>query len=225
MKAIPALGLLVALSLVVTGCGMGKKKVVSPSITVTGTTTIPNVKVGTLIGCRGGADANAPARGDSVAAGVDQLRTAGTAPATEIQLTREKDGSVVASCGSPAGEIARVREVTVARSSNRRFSIFPPVPGKKKCSIPDGAFGTKPIPGTCRTTIRRRQTHEPSVAVIFTEEWLSPLCPRGGDCVAARTRRHHTWQVVEGEPIVRSGAKLHVYATRSSGATAPQDYK
>jgi hypothetical protein len=116
-------------------------------------------------------------------------------------------------------------EVRVARASNPHlFSIFPTVPGKRRCAIPDGALGAKPIPGTCQTSVRSRQTHEPSVAVTFTERWLWPPCSPGEDCIAAHTR-HHTWQVIEGEALATPGAKFHVYATRSRGATAPQLYK
>lgn len=120
---------------------------------------------------------------------------------------------------------ARIREeVRVARSSNLRlFSIFPTVPGTRRCSIPDGALGTKPIPGTCQTSVRPRRTMEPSVSVTFTESWW-PHCPPMTAC-SPRALRHHIWQVIEGEPIVKRGAKLHVYATHSRGATAPQDYK
>jgi hypothetical protein len=40
-----------------------------------------------------------------------------------------------------------------------------------------------------------------------------------------RALRHHTWQVVEGETIVKPGTKPHVDAAHSRGATAPQYYK
>jgi hypothetical protein len=36
---------------------------------------------------------------------------------------------------------------------------------------------------------------------------------------------HHTWQVIEGEPLVTTGARLRILATRERGATAPQYYK
>jgi|GEM_PF-2479195 hypothetical protein len=126
--------------------------------------------------------------------------------------------------GPAAAIIARNHEVQVARSSNRLFSIFPAVPGKRQCSIPDGAPGAKPFRGTCQTSVHPARTHEPAVIVTFTERWRWPPCPRKGDCIAARNLRH-TWHVIEGEPIVKPGARLRVLATRSNGATAPQYYK
>lgn len=120
---------------------------------------------------------------------------------------------------------ARIREdVRVARSSNLRlFSIFPKAPGERRCAIPDGARSRRPYSGICRTSVRSRQTHEPSVSVTFTESWW-PHCPPLTAC-SPRALRHHTWQVVEGETIVEPGTKPRVYATHSRGATAPQDYK
>lgn len=119
---------------------------------------------------------------------------------------------------------ARIREeVRVARASSRYFSIFPAVPGKRPCAIPDGAFGTKPFQGICQTSVHPRRTMEPSVSVTFTESWW-PHCPPMVAC-SLRALRHHTWQVIEGETIIKPGTKLHVYATRSRGATPPQLYK
>jgi hypothetical protein len=118
---------------------------------------------------------------------------------------------------------ARVREeVRVARASNRLFSIFPTAPDTARCAIPDGANGTKPIPGTCETIIRARRTMEPSWSVTFTETW--PPC-LSGYCPPPYRWRHHTWSVIGGETIVKPGTKPHVYAIHSRGATAPQDYK
>ena len=127
----------------------------------------------------------------------------------------------VAQRSSPPFTTARIREeVQVARASNPRlFSIFLKVPGERRCAIPDGAPSPRVYYGICKTRVRSRPTHEPSVSVTFTESW--PPCPRGGGCIAAATR-HHTWQVIEGEPIITAGAKLHVYATHSKGAKAPQ---
>jgi hypothetical protein len=116
---------------------------------------------------------------------------------------------------------ARVRqEVTVARTSNPLFSIFPRVPGERPCMIPDGSPSPRSYNGICRTSVRTRQTHEPSVSVSFTESWW-PHCPPMTAC-SPRALRHHTWQVIEGEPIIRPGAKFHIYATKSKGAKAPQ---
>lgn len=126
-----------------------------------------------------------------------------------------------AGLGTPATRIDYVR---VARASNRRFFIFPALPGKRHCAIPYGAFGTKAIPGNCQTSVHRRQTEEPSVAVTFTEKWLAPPC-MAGYCPPPSQTRHHSWRIIEGETIVEAGAKPHVYATRESGSTAPQDYR
>jgi hypothetical protein len=116
---------------------------------------------------------------------------------------------------------ARTREeVRVARSSNLRlFSIFPKVPGERQCLIPDGSTQQR-FAGICQTSVRSRPTHEPSVSVTFTERWW-PHCPPMAAC-SPRALRHHTWRVIEGETIVTPRAKLHVYATRSRGARAPQ---
>lgn len=121
---------------------------------------------------------------------------------------------------------ARIREeVRVARSSNPHlFSIFPAVPGERPCVIPESPPSRKRYDGFCETSVRLRRTMEPSDSVTFTESW-EPNCPLGADCAALEKNRQHTWHVIEGEPIIRPGAKLHVYATRSSGATAPQDHK
>jgi hypothetical protein len=119
---------------------------------------------------------------------------------------------------------ARIRgEVRVARSANLRlFSIFPRVPGERRCVIPDGGPSTKSYTGICQTSVRSRRTMEPSVRVNFTESWW-PHCPPMVAC-SPRTLRHHTWQVIEGEPIIKPGAKVHIYAIHLRGATAPQDY-
>jgi hypothetical protein len=117
---------------------------------------------------------------------------------------------------------ARVREeVRVARSSNPGlFSIFPKAPGERRCAIPADAPSRRTYQGICQTNVRPRRTMEPSVSVDFTESWW-PHCPLMAAC-SPRALRHHTWQIIEGEPIVRPGAKLHVYATHSRGATPPQ---
>jgi hypothetical protein len=126
---------------------------------------------------------------------------------------------------APPLATARIREeVRVARASNRLFSIFPTVPGTGRCAIPDGAIGTKPIPGTCATDIHARRTMEPSWSVTFTETWLASPC-LSGYCPPPFRWRHHTWRVIEGETIVKPGTKPHVYAIHSRGATAPQDHK
>jgi hypothetical protein len=118
---------------------------------------------------------------------------------------------------------ARVREeVRIARTSNPRlFSIFPAVPGEERCAIPNHTPPPHYFRGVCQTSVRVRRTMEPSWSVTFTESW-GPSCPPGADCPASRLTRHHTWQVVEGETIVKPGTKPRVYATRSRGAKAPQ---
>lgn len=120
---------------------------------------------------------------------------------------------------------ARVREeVRFARASAPRlFSIFPGVSGESRCEIPGGGLSRRPYSGICQTSVHRRPTHEPSVSVNFTESWW-PNCPPMAAC-SPRLLRHHTWQVIEGEPIIKPGARLRIYATHSRGATAPQDYK
>lgn len=120
---------------------------------------------------------------------------------------------------------ARIREeVNAARASNARlFSIFPEVPDKKICLIPHSTPPPQSFRGVCQTSVRARQTHEPSVSVTFTESWW-PHCPPMAAC-SPRALRHHTWQVIEGETMTKPGTKPHVYVTRSRGARAPQDHK
>jgi hypothetical protein len=118
---------------------------------------------------------------------------------------------------------ARTREeVRIARASNPRlFSIFPTVPGRGRCVIPHNSPPPQDYRGICRTFVRVRRTMEPSWSVTFTESW-GPSCPPGTDCPGSQLTRHHTWQVIEGETIVKPGTKPRVYFTRSRGATAPQ---
>ncbi len=113
----------------------------------------------------------------------------------------------------------------VARASNRDFSIFPAVPGKRRCSIPVGAPSSKPFHGMCQTIVRSRPTHEPSVNVTFTETWRRLECAPDLDVACSHPLAHHTWQLIEGEPIMEVGTKPRIYASHSSGATAPQHYK
>lgn len=73
------------------------------------------------------------------------------------------------------------------------------------------------------TSIHAARTHEPALIVTFTEKWNNG-CPRtsdAGPCAPVK----HTWQVIEGEPLITIGARLRVLGTRMSGATAPQDWK
>jgi hypothetical protein len=60
VRAILVLALLVVGGFILAGCG-SSKGAVAGTITVTATTTISNIKVGTLLRCRGGPAARVPA--------------------------------------------------------------------------------------------------------------------------------------------------------------------
>jgi hypothetical protein len=64
---------------------------------------------------------------------------------------------------------------------------------------------------------------EPALIVTFTETWNSVPCTPNA-CTGLEARQH-TWRVVEAEPVVNKEARHQVAATRSTGATAPQDYR
>jgi hypothetical protein len=115
--------------------------------------------------------------------------------------------------------------VQTARASNSLFSIFPATPGKARCAIPKGGPVPHVLHGMCETNIRAALTHEPAGIVTFTETWRRPICASALAVGCLQPWRRHVWQVTVGEPIVKPGAKLRVLATRSSGATAPQDYR
>ena len=85
---------LLATMVVVAGCG-GATKTGSGPLTITGTTTLSNMKVGTTIRCKGGPGASVPAAGHGVAGIADPVPGASGG---EIQLTSRKHGSVVAVC-------------------------------------------------------------------------------------------------------------------------------
>jgi hypothetical protein len=121
--------------------------------------------------------------------------------------------------------VDRNHAVRRARASNRRFSIFPMVPGKRPCVIPESAPSNGRYAGICQTSIRRYGLAQmPAVIVTFTESWKN--CQLGAECAIEKHLRHHTWQVIEGEPLVKLGAGPPARrVTRSSGATAPQDYR
>jgi hypothetical protein len=116
----------------------------------------------------------------------------------------------------------RTQQIRLARASNQLFSIFPATPGTTTCLIPAGGLTARHLHGTCQTTIHPdRHKHEPAIIVTFTESWVRPVqCPPGAECVDLPL--HHAWTIIEGEPIVTTGASLHVVATHSSGAPAPQ---
>ncbi|MGH3053777.1 MAG: hypothetical protein ACRDL7_02225 [Gaiellaceae bacterium] len=90
VKAIPALALLAVVGFTVAGCGSSETTVSGP-ITVTGTTTISNVTVGTLIRCKGGPAARVPHW-----FGYSYLRSPGVPGA--IGLKHRDDGSVTVLC-------------------------------------------------------------------------------------------------------------------------------
>jgi|SRR5579862_2847736 len=102
------IALVLSVAAAVVGCGAAKKKTVvyhdgqalrSGPITVTGTTTVPNVPTGTLIHCKDGAGAKVPRRGWAVAALTPvQSYPAPTAPSGEIQLRHLQNGSVKVLC-------------------------------------------------------------------------------------------------------------------------------
>jgi hypothetical protein len=116
------------------------------------------------------------------------------------------------------------RQAKVARASDALFSIFSVVPGRRRCAIPEGGPSPKALRGECLTVVNSARTHEPEWIVTFGEQWHWPACPSGAFC-PKRPPPRHIWRITVGEPIVRQGAKLHVYATRSWGATPPQEYK
>lgn len=118
---------------------------------------------------------------------------------------------------SPTG--ARIQ---LARSSSPLFAIFPAAPGKRACLIPAGGLARTRLHGTCRTLVQRARTHEPAIVVSFTEIWMSGgKCPPGAYCPVSMPLQH-TWKLVEGAPVSTPGARLHILATRQSGAPAPQ---
>jgi hypothetical protein len=134
--------------------------------------------------------------------------------------------SVRNTASGPAGAGAVTqREIHVARASDRHLSIFPAVPGKRRCSFPEGGTHITPhvIHGMCSTSIRLRHNYgEPSWIVTMTERW-GPVgsCPANGDCMVT-SRRHSTWRVIEGKSPT---SVIRVLVTRISGATPPQLYK
>jgi hypothetical protein len=92
MKSLLVLLLLAVAGFALAGCGSGTKGR-SGSVTITGTTTIANVKTGALIRCKGGPGAEVPPPGQGVTGSADGPSSSG-----EIQVDHRQDGSVVASC-------------------------------------------------------------------------------------------------------------------------------
>lgn len=135
-------------------------------------------------------------------------------------------GGLVAGCGDSGMKVSLAsppaQQVELARASNSLFSIFPAQPGTKKCLIPNSAHTTTPVHGTCQTSIDGANTHEPALIVTFTETWNIPPCAPSA-CTGVEARQH-TWRVVEAKPFLKTGARLSVAATHSSGVTAPQGH-
>jgi hypothetical protein len=128
------------------------------------------------------------------------------------------------------GTLSRNHALRVARASNPAFSIFPAKPGKRHCVIPLSTMALRAAyRGTCQTSVRRYQPAQmPAVMVTFTERWQLPECAPDLDVACPHPWRRHIWQVIEGEPLVKLNAGPGPPARRvirSSGATAPQDYK
>jgi hypothetical protein len=90
VKAIQVAALLAVVGSSVAGCGSSKGAVSGP-ITVTGTTTVSNVKAGTLIRCRGGPAVKAPHWFGSGALTVPGVPG-------EIHLTHRYNGWITVSC-------------------------------------------------------------------------------------------------------------------------------
>ena len=89
MKPLLTTALLAILGFAVAGCGATKK-----IVTLTGTVTLPNVKSGTLVTCKGGPVILVPAHG----LGIGQVTILTRKNSPEIQLTHLQNGSVTASC-------------------------------------------------------------------------------------------------------------------------------
>lgn len=114
MRAVIALVLLAAVGFALAGCGAAKKRIVVGTVnhavgantgfgavTVTGTATLPNVKTGTVIACRGGRpSAKVPGRGDSVSVGSGVVTVGGKVPSStrNLQMTHLRTGWVTVSC-------------------------------------------------------------------------------------------------------------------------------
>lgn len=160
----------------------------------------------------------------AVAVIVSVLGASGCASSGPKQTAHYAASPPTTSAGVPPAS-SRRHEIQVARSSNRLFAIFPLLAGERRCAIPVGGPVKTSFRGTCQTSVHRAQTHEPAMIVAFTERWRRPACAPALAAACPHPMAHHTWQVVEGEPIVTTGATFNVLATRPSGATAPQDYK
>ena len=92
-KKILLLMLLAALGVITAGCGGSGTKAAGP-ITVTGTTTISNVKTGTLVKCKAGPGSVVPPPGHEVT----QTPEGSAVSTGGLQLNHRQDGSLVAKC-------------------------------------------------------------------------------------------------------------------------------
>ena len=117
MKAILALALLFVLGVTVAGCGATKKIATTGSltavaipnahtshtITVVGTTTIPNVKAGTRIKCKGwlGHGVKVPPMGSEANIGGGMAAPSGVPPTShQMRLNHSENGSLTVVCTS-----------------------------------------------------------------------------------------------------------------------------
>ena len=115
--------------------------------------------------------------------------------------------------------------VQVARSSNRYFSIFPTVPGKRRCVVPLNTMALRAAyRGTCQTSVRINPVMQaPEFIVTFTEQWRRPICAPALAVGCLHPWLRHTWRVIE-VGSTQTDAKLQINSTRSRGAKPPQDY-
>jgi hypothetical protein len=108
--------------------------------------------------------------------------------------------------GSPLVRSSQVRaDIRAAQASKATvFSIFPTLPGTRRCAIPAIAgMSTTTLHGACRTTVTHPTTHGMYLEafVHFREKW---------------GRQHTTWTVIVQYPSEK------VVATQVAGAPAPQ---
>jgi hypothetical protein len=104
MKGIPALALLAAVGLVAAGCASARK-IVSGSVSITGTTTLSQVKTGTRITCKGSGPGGGPTATvtktpEHVIGASEEIVKSGNVPSSKrnLQLTRLRNGKVRVIC-------------------------------------------------------------------------------------------------------------------------------
>jgi hypothetical protein len=153
---------------------------------------------------------------------VSGCASSGKKPATSVKVLPPANSSGVLALNH---DVQPARASQVARASNRLFAIFPAVPGKRRCAISEAGPSPRHIPGTCQTTVRLNPvTQAPEWFVTFAERWRIPACAPDLDVACPHPWRLHVWRITEVGSIP-TDAKLQVDSIRSSGATAPQDYK